>query len=222
MPPLEQPTAQPDPVFNGYTIPFLVFLSLTGLTNLIPGGTYVVYPLKTFLGAGLLWYYRKEYLELKDWRFHWSAVVVGLLVTVLWVGLDAYYPKLSPSPGFNPFTTGNPTTDLLMAAVRLGGSFLVVPVLEELFWRSWLLRFLVDQADYRRVPLGHFTWFSFLVACILFGLEHDRWLAGILTGALYSSLVYWHKEIRSPIVAHGVTNLSLGIYIFMTGNWSLW
>ncbi len=215
------PSKSPE-LLNPYTIPFVVFIALTAVTEFIPGGTYVIYPLKTLLGLGLLWYYRKSYAELTVWQFHWSAFPVGLLVLALWIGLDNIYPKLSEAPGFNPFTTGNITTDWLTVALRLGGSFLVVPILEELFWRAWLLRFLIDQEDYQRVALGTFTWVSFVLANLLFGLEHDRWLAGILASMIYSGLVYWRKEIRTSIVAHSVTNLGLGIYVLLTQTWSFW
>ena len=213
---------EPPDLLNGHTLPFVVFLALTSLTGFIPGGTYVVYPLKTALAAGMLWYFRKEYTELKDWRFHWSAVPIGLLALVIWIGLDSFYPKTAAVTGFNPFTTGNVVSDWLMAAVRLGGSALVVPVMEELFWRSWLLRFLIDRTDFRRVAVGQFTWFSFLISILLFGLEHDRWLAGIITGVLYCGLVYAHREIRTPIVAHAITNFGLGLYVIATGSWSYW
>lgn len=217
-PRLDREQGPPD-LFNGHTLPFLVFIGLTSLTGLIPGGTYVFYPLKTLVGLGMLWYYRREYTELKSWRFHWSAVPVGLAVLALWIGLDFLTPGTG---GFNPFTTGNQTTNALMAAVRLGGSALVVPILEELFWRSWLVRYLIDRDDYRRVPVGQFTWASFLIMIVLFGLEHDRWFAGMVAGACYGALVYQHKEIRTAIVAHGLTNLGLGAYVIFTGSWHFW
>jgi hypothetical protein len=211
---------KPD-ILNGHTIPFIVFIALT---SFFPSSTRVIYPLKTVLGAALLWYYRKDFTELKEWRFHWSAVPVGLAVLALWIGSESVFP--SQGNGFNPFTGDSPftspATDWLMAAVRLGGSALVVPVLEELFWRSWLLRYLVNNDDFRTVPVGQFTWFSFLVSNVLFGLEHDRVIAGILAGIAYCALVYRFKEIRSAIVAHATTNFGLGVYVISTGAWQFW
>jgi hypothetical protein len=217
-PQLDREQDSPD-LFNPHTLPFFVFIALTSVGGLIPNSTYVVYPLMTFLGAAMLWYYRRSYPELKSWQFHWSAVPVGLAVLALWIGLDFLTPSTG---GFNPFTTGNPVTDVLMAAVRLGGSALVVPVLEELFWRSWLVRFLINRDDYRTVPVGQFSWASFLISIVLFGLEHDRWFAGIVAGAFYAALVYRFKEIRSAIVAHGITNFGLGVYVIFTRSWQFW
>ncbi len=208
---------EPPDILNGHTLPFLVFILLTSF-----GNPPVIYPLKTFLAIGMLWYYRKEFTEFKQWQFHWSAFPVGLLVLALWIGFDFLIPQ-STTGGYNPFTTGKPETDLLMVSVRLGGSAFVVPFLEELFWRSWLMRFIVDQEDFRKVAIGHFTWSAFLISNLLFGAEHgSRWLSGIMAGVFYSGLVYWRKEIRSSIVAHGVTNFGLGIYVILTKSWAFW
>ncbi|AGY58372.1 CAAX prenyl protease-related protein [Gloeobacter kilaueensis] len=218
----DEARGEPPDILNGHTLPFIVFIALTALTPLVPGGVFVIYPLKTVLAAGMLWYFRRDYSELSKWHFHWLALPVGLLVTLLWVGMDGFYPKTAVAEGFNPFTTGAPGLDWLGAGIRLGGSTLVVPVMEELFWRSWLLRFLIDRDDFRRVPVGRFSGFGFCVSILLFGLEHDRWLAGILAGAIYAALVYWRKEIRTAIVAHAVTNFALGLYVIAARAWTFW
>jgi hypothetical protein len=93
--------------------------------------------------------------------------------------------------------------------------------MEELFWRSFLMRYLIDP-DFRSVPMGAFTWLSFLGVAVLFGLEHHRVLVGILAGLLYGFLLIRQKKLQGVILAHGVTNLGLGIYIVLTGNWMFW
>ncbi|GAC1457072.1 MAG: CAAX prenyl protease-related protein [Chamaesiphon sp.] len=222
----EQPEKKPpqssSDFLNGHTLPFLVFIALSSLAGFVPGGMRVVYPLKTIVTAAILWYYRRTYLELKSSKTHWSAIPVGLAALVLWIGLDPFYPKMVVAEGFNPFTPGNALTNAFMVVFRLGGSALVVPIMEELFWRSWLLRFLLDSDDFRHVPVGQISWSAFLIMAVAFGFEHDRWLPGILTGFLYGGLVYWRKEIRSSILAHAVTNFGLGLYVLATGSWSFW
>lgn len=108
-----------------------------------------------------------------------------------------------------------------MAAVRLAGAALVVPLMEELFWRSFLLRWLV-RPDFRRVSLGTFTVQSFLIATVLFGLEHNLWLSGLVAGVAYTALLYRSKNLWSCIVAHGVTNLALGVHVLVTQQWHWW
>jgi CAAX prenyl protease-like protein len=72
------------------------------------------------------------------------------------------------------------------------------------------------------VHMGAFTWFSFLGVAILFGLEHHRVIVGIITGLLYGLLLIHQKKLKGVILAHGVTNLGLGIYVLATGNWMFW
>jgi CAAX prenyl protease-like protein len=93
--------------------------------------------------------------------------------------------------------------------------------MEELFWRSWLLRYIISQ-DFKSVEIGRFTLPSFLIGTVMFGLEHNLWLAGIMAGALYSLLLYRTKSLAQCIVAHAVTNLLLGIYVLQTGKWYFW
>jgi hypothetical protein len=105
--------------------------------------------------------------------------------------------------------------------VRLLGSSLVVPVMEELFWRSFLRRYLINP-DFRSIPMGAFTWFSFVGTAVLFGLEHHRVLVGVIAGVLYGLLLVYQKNLKGVVLAHGVTNLGLGIYIMVTRNWMFW
>ena len=91
-----------------------------------------------------------------------------------------------------------------MKLIRLGGSAFVISVAEEMFFRRWLMRF------------AGFWW---MVA--LFAIEHDRWLAGAIAGALYGWLAL-RKGLVSAIVAHVATNLALGMYVLETKAWELW
>ena len=108
-----------------------------------------------------------------------------------------------------------------MIGIRLFGSSVVVSIMEELFWRSFLMRYLVNP-DFRSVPMGSFTWFSFLGMAVLFGLEHNRVVVGIIAELLYGLLLVWQKNLKGVIIAHGVTNFGLGIYVLVTGNWMFW
>jgi CAAX prenyl protease-like protein len=93
--------------------------------------------------------------------------------------------------------------------------------MEELFWRSFLLRYIVDD-KIDTVPIGTFTWASCIVTVVLFGLEHNFILAGIMAGVFYNLLLYWSRSIVQCVLAHAVTNLALSIYIVYTGRWQFW
>jgi CAAX prenyl protease-like protein len=84
-----------------------------------------------------------------------------------------------------------------------------------------MIRYLIEP-NFRTVPIGAFTWLSFLSVAVLFGLEHNRVLVGIIAGLLYGLLLVRQKKLSGVILAHGVTNLGLGIYVLLTGNWMFW
>lgn len=176
--------------------------------------------------GALLWFWRREYaadisLQLSS-RECLLAVFSGLLVAIIWIVPEEYLPQFSGHSGFDPFAFGwsSASTKGLIAA-RLLGAAIVVPFMEELFWRSFLLRYLINP-DFRTVPPGSFTWFSFISVSILFGLEHHRIIVGIIAGVIYNLLLIRQKNLSGCILAHGVTNLGLGIYVLITGNWMFW
>jgi CAAX prenyl protease-like protein len=152
------------------------------------------------------------------------ALLVGLLVFVLWVGLDKWiaYPHLSSRAGVNPFAViESPGMRALFFVARFYGLVLMVPVMEELFWRSFLLRYLTDS-DFKRLPQGSFSWSAFIWVAVAFAVSHPEWLAALVTAALYALLLRHTKSIFACVVAHLTTNLSLGIYILKTGEWGYW
>ncbi len=106
-------------------------------------------------------------------------------------------------------------------ALRLTGATLLVPVAEELFWRGFILRWIVNP-DFQKVPIGTFTWPSFVLTSLLFATEHNRWLVGLVAGIVYNLLVYRTRSLFACMVAHGVTNLALGVYVLNTGLWTFW
>ena len=104
---------------------------------------------------------------------------------------------------------------------RILGAGVVVAVMEELFWRGWILRWIVHP-DWQEVPMGTFTWTSFLATTALFALEHHQWLVGLMAGAAYNLLLYRTKSLYACMVAHGVTNVALALYVLTTGEWGFW
>lgn len=181
------------------------------------------------VGALLAWFWR-DYTELFSTAPHAGparplaealavSVVTGVLVLVLWINLSDGWMVIGNSAGFDPTAGGE--TDWLLVAVRIFGAAAVVPIMEELFWRSFLLRWIV-AADFRNVDPAQVTWKSLVITVVLFGFEHNLWLAGIVAGAAYSALYVRYRTLWMPILAHAVTNLLLGIWVVRTGSWSFW
>lgn len=106
-------------------------------------------------------------------------------------------------------------------ALRFIGAVAVVPIIEELFWRSFLLRYFVND-NFTTVSMGHFTWFSFGCVSLLFGLEHTFVFSGIVAGCVYNLLMYRTKSLSHCIYSHALTNLFLSVYVLYTGAWSFW
>ncbi|MFL6676663.1 MAG: CAAX prenyl protease-related protein [Massilia sp.] len=182
-----------------------------------------LYPVKVGAVALLLAVFWRQYAELRHTRTGplaaLVAIVVGVVVLALWISLNASWMSIGSSTGFDPRDNGQ--LDWTLVVLRIAGAALVVPVMEELFWRSFLLRW-IEAADFQNVDPAQAGPKSFIITIVLFGFEHNLWLAGIVAGAAYSVLFMRHRTLWSPILAHAVTNGLLGIWVVATGNWSYW
>ncbi len=204
--------------------PFLVFVVLTALQGSVgEAGRHWVYLAKTLVGAWLVWAVWPVVSEMR-WQPSWEAVAVGVAVFGIWVGLDRFYPKFAGGDGtWNPFETFTGQAGLAWAfvIVRVLGSSLVVPPLEEVFYRSFLYRYLV-KPDFESVGLGRFHWTAFVATSAVFGFTHREWLAGILCGFAYQGLVCWKQRLGDAMTAHALTNLLLGAWVVGKGAWQFW
>jgi CAAX prenyl protease-like protein len=219
-------------------VPFVVFLILTYAQGWFgETGRYWVYLAKTVTGAWMLWQLRDAILEMK-WAWSWEAIVVGILVFVMWVGLDPYYhgqdalwhklglgkdPAENPPDPWNPFATFREASALawFFVVVRIAGSTLVVPPLEEVFYRSLAYRYLISP-EFQRVPLNRWHPTSLIITSLIFGFTHQQWLAGILCGIAYQLLVIRKNRIGDAMTAHAITNLLLGIWVVARADWKFW
>jgi CAAX prenyl protease-like protein len=109
----------------------------------------------------------------------------------------------------------------LFIGVRLLGSTFIVPPLEEVFYRSFLYRYVM-QPDFQGIALGAFRASSFVVTAVIFGFSHFEWLAGVLCGLAYQGLVCWKKRLGDAMTAHAITNLLLGLWVMWRGAWNFW
>ena len=205
-------------------IPFAVFAALTLLQGrFFDTSQYWVYALKTVLGAWMLWIIRSHVKEMR-WSFSWEALLVGIVVFLAWVGLDGYYPLIAErEAAFNPdrsYGAGSALA-MLFIAVRMIGSSLVVPPLEEVFYRSFLYRYLV-KADFLKIPLRQLEWRAFIIAGLVFGISHYEWLPGILCGFAYQGLVCRKGRLGDAITAHAITNLLLALWVVIRQAYHFW
>jgi CAAX prenyl protease-like protein len=213
-------------------VPFAAFMVLLALRGAAPDdGAWGVdprwlYALNIVVVGGLLLYWRKEYGELARQNLPlpgelWLSVGVGLAVFVAWISLDAPVFRIGEaSAAFAPVDAQG-RLDWPLVAVRWIGAALVVPVMEELFWRSFLMRWIerpqFEGVDPRRVGLR-----AIVLSTFVFMLAHTLWLAAILAGLAYAWLYVRSGKLWLPVIAHAVTNGVLGIWVVATGQWQFW
>lgn len=219
-------------------IPFAIFMGFIGLQqglqwaaeqgllSLTQSQLLYLYPLKAILVAAVLFALLRRYDELrladfKTFSHTAGSILLGLLVFVLWINMDWDFATFGESKGFDPTLIESAPLRNSLIFFRIFGAALVVPIMEELFWRSFLLRYIIDS-NFMAVRIGSYTLASFAIGSVLFGLEHNLVLAGIMAGVAYNLLLYWTKSINQCILAHAVTNLVLGLYVVQTGNWQFW
>ena len=205
-------------------VPFFVFLALTFFQGEGEQSRYWFYLFKTIAG---LWLIREMWPLVPEmrWAFSWEAVVVGVGVCVMWIGIDDFYPKFgTPSPVSNPHAVfaQNPALAWTFISVHLLGSTFVVPPLEEAFYRSFLYRYLV-KTDILSMPFRRFHLLSFIVTAVIFGPgQHYQWLAGILCGMAFQGLVIRKDRLGDAMTAHAITNFLLGLWVICKGAWNFW
>jgi len=220
------------------------FLNRAAWARILPFGTYLffivlgdvlerfgysraelrwLYPVQVGAVLALLAAFWRAYDELHRFalspRQVLAAGAAGIVVLVLWVNLDASWMTIGSAPGYDPRTHGE--IDWLLVAIRIAGAALIVPVMEELFWRSFLMRW-VEQSDFMSLDPARIGFRAFVIPCLLFGFEHHLWLAGVIAGAAYGLLYMRHRKLWSPILAHAITNGLLGVWVVHTGGWQFW
>jgi len=211
--------------------PFLLFIALLVLGAQLssPEGAnaaapWLVVARGAIVALALLWFW-PGYTELRRpspaHPVHWLlAVIAGFAICLIWIYLDQDWAVLSRSPGFIArLPEGG--TDWLLGLARLAGFALAVPVMEELFWRSLVLRW-IEQHDFLGLAPRRIGMRAFLITTALFALEHERWIAGAVAGMVYNGLYMRSGNLWVPIVAHAVTNAALGVWILRTQNWQFW
>jgi uncharacterized protein len=203
---------------------------------------YWIFPLQTFVcGVLLARWWRHYSLRLPGAKPLLWAAGIGIAVLALWIGPawaagwvkdrasleslpllgSAFSPRLR---GFEPeFFGAEGPAYFANVAVRFVRLVVIVPLVEEIFWRGFLLRWLIHH-DFTRVPIGAFSWPSFWIVTAGFCLEHHPadWPAAVLAGALYNLVAYRTGSLAACVLSHALTNLLLGLYVMQTRQWGFW
>lgn len=208
---------------------FLVFLAVGqwlprfGNAFVLQHAEFWIYPLQTVCCGALLLWFRRSY-DFNRVRHVVFTILIAAAIFIVWIIPQQFL-------GFSPRTIGFDPTLLqsdaaiywLTIALRFLRLVIVVPFVEEIFWRAFLLRFLIDE-NFERVPFGKFSLLSFAVVMLAFAFSHSRpdWPAALGAGALFNLVAYRTRSLASCILVHSFTNGLLGLWIMHTGQWGFW
>ena len=208
--------------------PFAVFMAWLAIDSLLPIGNPGKEILRDVVLLGSIVIFSSSILPRS--APHWlPSIAIGLGVFALWIAPDLLIPGWRSNVVFQNSITGHLKTSIppgeltpVMLALRTARAALLVPVIEELFWRGWLPRW-IQNTKFSTIPLGTYTTFAFWATAVLFAMEHGPyWEVGLLCGIIYN---WWMRRTRSLgdlILVHAVTNLALSLYVIATGRWTFW
>jgi uncharacterized protein len=215
-----------------YVAPFALFMLLLAARGAMPAeglwgldGLWL-YAVQTVLVGGLLLALWRHYGELfrqnlPSARQALLSAAIGALVFVLWIKLDGGWMRLGePTASFVPLdATGQ--VNWALVAFRIIGAALVVPVMEELFWRSYLMRW-IDRPVFELVNPQAVSLKAIVLSTFVFTLAHTQWLAAAIAGLAYALIYRGTGKLWNAVIAHAVTNALLAWWVLRTGHWQFW
>jgi len=221
-----------------YVAPFAVFVAALTAIPFLHLPDRISQVLMLAVPAGVLMAFARPVPSLGEGLFglgfnirRWGgSVLVGVLVFGVWIGPDLLFPGYRQSWLFTNALTGVARAGLGSAArqdpwvllLRTVRATVIVPLVEELFWRAWMMRWLI-RADFWSVPLGAWAPRAFWIVALLFSSEHGSyWDVGLAAGILYNWWMVRSRSLGDLVLAHGVTNFCLSVYVVAAGRWEYW
>lgn len=202
-----------------YLLPAMTLLVTVMITGAVATSVDWLYPLRIVAAVVVLGWFRKSYQRFYG-RPSMDAIGIGVAVFFLWLALEPVNQD-----GGGPLKQGLSQMSTVVAVgwlcARVLGSVIVIPVVEELAFRGYLVRRLT-AAEFEKVPFTPLAISPVLVSSVAFGLLHGRWLAGTLAGLAYAWALHQRGELSDPIAAHMTTNALIAIAVLGAGFWGLW
>jgi len=200
-------------------------MGLLYLRQSFPQQSWWLYGLCSLLVLGLLLWLRPRYRGQDPASPQvLQSALLGLAAIVLWIALDPWMPRTGARDNTFPFATAfelGMVPGILSIAFRMFGAVVVVPVVEELFWRGFLMRTII-KPEFEEVPLGTFQPLSFYVTTVAFALVHVEFGSATLFALIAGWWFCRTKSIRAVMILHAAANLGLAVYVLLTRNWFLW
>lgn len=212
-----------------YVLPFAAFLFFLAIQDWVPLPQAVEFALRILVLAAIIWVFSRQVLDFKVTN-PLGTVAVGIGVFILWVAPDALFPNYRQHWLFHNKIVGavhsslqsGSTENALTLVLRSIRAIVIVPIVEELFWRGWLMRWIV-RPDFEKVPLGTYAPRAFWLVALLFAAEHGPyWDVGLMAGVAYNLWMVRVKRLGDLIWAHAITNAALCAYVLYTQKWEFW
>ena len=212
-----------------YVAPFVIFLALIGLSHVWPMPALADEILRLVVMLAVLSLVARPVMDFR--MQNWGAsVLVGVAIFILWIAPDLLFVQYRSLFLFDNSVVGTARSSLTEAArhdvpvlfLRTLRAVAIVPIVEELFWRGWLMRWVINN-DFERVPLGAYSALSFWAVALLFASEHGPyWDVGLVAGILFNWWMIRTKSLGDLILAHAVANACLSGYVIAAGKWEYW
>ncbi len=206
-----------------------MFMALLALHSIYPLPALADQILRVALVGATILFCSRSVLDLRapNWLF---SLLLGIGVFVLWIAPDLLFPNYRHFWLFSNSLLGSPKSSLDVSSqmqpavliLRTIRAVILVPIVEELFWRAWLMRWLINP-DFEKIPLGKYVPSAFWIVALLFASEHGSyWDVGLATGIIYNAWMVRTKSLGDLILTHAVTNLCLSLYVIAAGKWEYW
>jgi uncharacterized protein len=208
-----------------YVAPFAVFIALRWL----PFPPEWLAPVRFMAVAATLAVFSRSVIPRRA-AFPVGSMLLGAAVLAIWIGPEFLWPGYRDFRPFHNAVTGVARSTLPaylksnagFIAVRVLESTILVPIIEELFWRGWLMRWAI-RSDFESVPVGKYTAFSFWAVALLFASEHGPyWDVGLIAGVAYNWWCVRTRNLADCMLAHAVTNALLAVYVLRFDQWQYW
>jgi CAAX prenyl protease-like protein len=212
-----------------YIAPFVVFVGLLSLSRVLPLPDLAIQILQIAIPLLVILLLSRNVVDFRL-RSPWLSIALGIAVFALWIGPDVLFPGYRHHWLFQNALLGTAHSSLseparsstVILVLRTMRAALLVPVVEELFWRAWLMRWLISP-DFEKVPMGAYQAMSFWICAALFASEHGAyWDVGLATGVIYNWWMVRTRSLGDLILVHGVTNACLSAYVIAAGKWEYW
>jgi exosortase E/protease (VPEID-CTERM system) len=200
-----------------YLLPLLSVILATLVTGLFTVDVDWLYGVRVLAG-GLVLYHVRDLLPAPRWPPSLTPVALGVLVFAVWIGLA---PGGSGGETREALATAGPLRAAAWIALRVIGSVVLVPIVEELAFRGYLLR-RAQSIDFTRVPLDRMHLPGILLSSVAFGMLHQMVVAGTVAGVLFGFAQLRRGRIADAVIAHVVANALVAIAVLGFGRWDLW